>query len=107
MSEDLKPTRAGITAAFKALDLPSNTTYMGDLTSPKVLSELERATRRSLEDWFGERAANISVKAVRKDNVTADISIGGPYDLLKPLLDKLGCAPEHSISFSFTTETDA
>jgi hypothetical protein len=79
---------------------------MGEFVTPVTLRELERATRRSLEDHLGAAASQCTVKAERQDNVTAAISLRGPYDLLKPLLDKLGYATEHSISFSFTTDAE-
>jgi hypothetical protein len=79
---------------------------MGDMVPASTLRTLERATRKSLEDCLGIRAANISVEAIRKDNVTAEISIGGPYDVLAPLLKKLGYAVDHSMTFEIVVPVD-
>lgn len=79
---------------------------MGDMARPDVLRELERATRKSLEDCLGVRAPNVTVEAVRKDQVSAEISIGGPYDVLAPLFKKLGYAVDHSMTFEIVVPTE-
>ena len=53
------------------------------------------------------RPRTFTVKAEKVYNTTATISMRGSYAIFKPLLDRMGYATEHSISFSFTTETEA